>query len=150
MQGDRITNVLEDLVETLEDGRQGFELASDRLAKDGHDQLAARMAALSDQRSNLSVQLREIAIGHGIEIDGGGSAGGSLRRGWMTLTDALTGDDPHAVLTAAERGEDHAVKEYEKALQSEELGELEPVIAMQAEVVQATHDEVRALRDQHK
>jgi uncharacterized protein (TIGR02284 family) len=66
----------------------------------------------------------------------------------MTLKDALTGYDPHAVLAAAEMGEDHAVEEYEDALEEVDLGDdLRNLIARQAGDVQRVHDQVRNLRD---
>lgn len=141
--------ILEDLVVTLEDGREGFQKAAERLDDDGYPDLAMRMTQLSDQRARLSAELREIALTDGIDIEAEGSVGAAAHRGWMTLTDTLTGDDPHAVLSAAESGEDHAVTEFAKALESDELpNNWRPVIVAQAETVRSAHDEVRALRDQ--
>ena len=71
----------------------------------------------------------------------------TLHRGWMSLKDALTGSSPSGVLDAAEQGEDHAVKEYDKALGSELSPELRAVVERQSAEVRAAHDEVRSLRD---
>ncbi len=142
-------SVIEDLVETLEDGRKGFREAAEKLREDGHTQLAEQMSEFSDQRARFSNELRELARSAGEELDEEGSAAGALHRGWIDLKAALTGDDPHAILAAAEAGEDHAVDEYEDALEDDGLsGEFRDLVAKQAEQVRRTHDRVRALRDQ--
>ncbi len=142
-------NVIEDLVETLEDGRKGFSDAAEKLREGGHTQLAEQMMEFSDQRARFSNELREMARSAGAELDEEGSAAGALHRGWMDLKAALTGDDAHAILAAAETGEDHAVGEYDDALQEDGLsGQLRELIARQADEVRRAHDRVRDLRDQ--
>lgn len=142
-------NVIEDLVETLEDGRKGFSEAAEKLREGGHTQLAEQMMEFSDQRARFSNELREMARSAGAELDEEGSAAGALHRGWMDLKAALTGDDAHAILAAAETGEDHAVGEYDDALQEDGLsGRLRELIARQADEVRRAHDRVRDLRDQ--
>ncbi len=141
--------VLEDLIETLEDGRQGFTQAAEKLEDDGHPEIAAQMMGFSNQRAQFSNELRQLASSTGTEIEESGSVAGALHRGWMSLKDALTGDDPHAILSAAETGEDHAVSEYEDALADEALpSEFRDVVRKQAAEVRRAHDTVRALRDQ--
>lgn len=142
-------NVIEDLVETLEDGRKGFSDAAEKLREGGHTQVAEQMMEFSDQRARFSNELREMARSAGAELDEEGSAAGALHRGWMDLKAALTGDDAHAILAAAETGEDHAVGEYDDALKEDSLsGQLRELIARQADEVRRAHDRVRDLRDQ--
>jgi uncharacterized protein (TIGR02284 family) len=141
-------DVIEDLVETLEDGKEGFSRVAEKLREDGHGDLADKMTEFSEQRARFAGELRTYAANAGVEIDEEGSAGGALHRGWISVKDALTGDDPHAVLAAAEEGEDHAVEEYEDALEEEGLSDdLRDLISRQAADVKSAHDEVRNLRD---
>lgn len=147
METDNTAAVLEDLIETLEDGRKGFEQAADRIEDSDEPTLAIDLRRFAQQRTDFSVELRELAGAHGIEIDEEGSTGGALHRGWMTLKDALTGDDPRAVLAAAETGEDHAVSEYEDALAEDLPSDVRSVIERQAREVKTAHDRVKALRD---
>jgi uncharacterized protein (TIGR02284 family) len=142
--------ILADLVETLEDGREGFRQAAVKLADDGHPDLARAMSRFSEERARLSAELREAALARGVEIEADrGSSLGAVHRGWMALKDSLSGSDPHAVLAVAESGEDHAVDEYDRALSRPDLPEdLRPVIVDQAQRVRSAHDEVRDLRDQ--
>jgi uncharacterized protein (TIGR02284 family) len=135
-----------DLVETLEDGRRGFAKGADKLSETNRPELASTFRRLSDQRAQFSHQLRTMANAHGDQVDEDGSAAAALHRGWMSLKDALSGSDADGVLDAAEQGEDHAVKEYQKALAADISIELRAVIERQYVDVKAAHDEVRALR----
>jgi uncharacterized protein (TIGR02284 family) len=142
-------SLIKDLVETLEDGEKGFRQVSEKLAGEGQADLAGQMQEFSDQRSRFAAELRSFSkMNLGEEIEEDGSMAAALHRGWISLTDALTGDDPHAVLAAAEAGEDHAVSEYEDALGDEHLsGELRDIVSRQATEVRSAHDKVRSLRD---
>ena len=140
-------NVTASLMETLEDGRKGFEQAAERLRKDGNTELAATFERYSQQRADFYNVLQELAADYGDSIDESGTVAGAVHRGWLTLADALTGTDPKAVLSAAEQGEDHAVKQYEEALSSDLSAKLRSVVETQAGAVRAAHDDVRSLRN---
>ncbi len=71
---------------------------------------------------------------------------GSLHRGWLTLKDALAGSKPDGVLDAAEQGEDHAVREYEQALDEDISPELRAVVQRQYTEIRSAHDDVKTLR----
>lgn len=138
--------VTKDLIETLEDGRAGFAKGAEKL--DGSDtELAASFRRLSEQRASFLTELRELARSYGDHIEESGSVAATLHRGWMSLKDALTGSSPTGVLDAAEQGEDHAVKEYDKALGSDLSPELRAVVERQSAAVRTAHDEVRSLRN---
>jgi uncharacterized protein (TIGR02284 family) len=138
--------VLNDLIETLEDGRKGFAEGSEKLRKDGESELAGTFLDLSRQRERFSLELQHEARRHNITVEPDGSTLGALHRGWMTLKDALAGDNPDGVLDAAERGENHAMGEYRKALDSGDLhGPLRTIVERQAIQVEGAHDKVQAM-----
>lgn len=141
--------VLRDLMQILVDGERGFAKAADALADDGHTELASKMKDFAEQRQRLSMELQEAASDYATISDADGTTSGGLHRAWMGLTDALTGDDPHAVLAEAERGEDRAKATYEKVLKEDLPEDLKTIISRQAREVISAHDEVRDLRDQH-
>lgn len=142
------TTVLEDLNETLEDGREGFTQAANKLREDGHEQIAAKMMEFAAQREQLSRELATIASENGMNFESGnGTTAGALHRGWMSMKDALTGNDPHTILAAAERGEDHAVAQYREALNEDLPAPIRTVVNQQATAVKTAHDQVRDLRD---
>ncbi len=149
MQTDTTGAVLEDLIETLEDGRKGFEQAADSIADSDNPAIAIDLRRFAQQRAEFSVELREVAGRLGYEIEEEGSVAGALHRGWLSLKDAISGDDPKAVLEAAEEGEDHAVSEFEDALEKDLPADVRSVVERQAQAVRNAHDRVKSLRDSH-
>ena len=89
-----------------------------------------------------------VAMGHsyGDDVDESGSALAAPHRGWLTLKNALTGDEPSDVLDAAVQGEDHTVSEYEKALKEDLSDGFRTVVQRQHGEIVAARDEVKALQ----
>ena len=141
--------VAKDLIETLEDGKDGFAKGAEKLAADGSVDIAATFRELSAERARFAEELRELAEEYGDDIHESGSVAAAVHRGWMSLKDALSGDDPKGVLDVAEQGEDHAVKQFEKALTEDTSPGLRTVVERQLRDVRAAHDTVRSLRDAH-
>jgi len=139
--------VTKDLMQTLEDGRKGFAEAADKLAEDDAAGLAPRFREFSEQRAAMYAELDLLAAKYGDDLDEDSSVAAALHRGWMALKDAVAGSSPKGVLDAAEQGEDHAVKEYGKALEKDLSPELAEVVRRQLVQITATHDEVTRLRD---
>ncbi len=139
--------VTKDLIETLEDGKKGFEAAADKLADTNRSDLAPKFRELASQRAQFSADLERMAAAYGDDIDEDGSVLAAAHRGWMALKDALSGSDPDGVLDAAEQGEDHAVAEYKKALDADISADLRTTVQQQYTAIQAAHDEVKRQRD---
>ncbi|HXV71292.1 MAG TPA: PA2169 family four-helix-bundle protein [Acidimicrobiia bacterium] len=151
MDQTKTISVIENLLETVENGHKGFGEAAEKLDNDGNPSLAAEMRELSQQRLRMSNELKAIAASEGAPIENGnGTAAGAIHRTYMALRDALTGDDPHAVLAAAEQGEDHAKSEYERALDDDLPSSVRSVVQRQYGEIQTAHDRVRELRDATK
>lgn len=139
--------VAKDLVETLKDGQKGFAAAADKLKDSAHPEWATTMQRLQQQRASFAQEI--VALGHeyGDDVDESGSVLGSLHRGWLSLKDALGGDDPSGVLGAAVTGEDHTVTAYEDALKDDELsGGFRTVIQRQHGEIVAARAQVKGLQ----
>ena len=106
--------VIDDLIETLKDGQQGFREAAESV-KD--PQLKSLFHDYTQQRARFLIELRSKAQNPDErEHNVSGSAAGALHRGWINLKSALSKGDDHAILAECERGEDSAVDEYQNAL----------------------------------
>ena len=140
-------DVTKELVETLEDGRKGYEQSADKLKDSSSPEIAADMTRLADQRRQLSTELRQMAGSYGDTIDESGSATAAVHRGWIALKDALSGADPTAVLRAAVQGEDHAISEYEKALDKDLSPSLREVVSRQLGQIRSARNQVAAMAD---
>lgn len=124
-------------MEVLEDGKQGFDHAADKLAESNRADLAPMFREFSEQRAGFAAELTTMAAAYDDEIDEHGSVKGTIHRGWMAVKDALSGSDPDGILDAAEQGEDHAVDSYKKALDEDISPELKDVLRRQMGTVQA-------------
>ncbi len=139
--------VTKDLIQTLEDGKDGFAKSAEKLDKDGESALATTFRELGASRAAMADELQKIAAAYGDQIEESGSLAAKAHRGWLAVKDAIAGSDPDGVLDAAEQGEDHAVSEFEKALQSDISPEFKTVVQRQLNEVRSAHDQVKALRD---
>jgi uncharacterized protein (TIGR02284 family) len=106
---------------------------------------------ISQQRAVMAGELQKLARSLGEpEPEDSPSLAGTLHRGWINLKAAITSRDEAAVLAECERGEDTAVADFKKALDSEELPvQARSVVQAQFSSVKAAHDRVKALRDKY-
>ncbi len=141
---------IRNLIQILHDGQAGFQQAAVNVA---NPQLKDLFSRFSLQRAKFAGELESElrALGEKDYQNEGTTVSGALHRGWIDLKTAFARGDDHAVLAEAERGEDAAKKAYQDALVQENLPEpVLRVIVSQAAEIQATHDEVKALRDASK
>lgn len=140
--------VAKELVETLKDGRDGYASAAEKLRDSDTPETAAIFERFSQQRAAFVQDIVSMGHAYGDDVDESGTVAAAVHRGWIALKDALTGDDASTVVGAAVTGEDHAVSEYEKALDEDDLSpEFRALIQQQHASVVAARDEVKALQD---
>jgi uncharacterized protein (TIGR02284 family) len=139
-------DVAKELVETLKDGERGFASAAEKLRDSDRAEWASTLERFSEQRAGFRREILELGHAYDEDVDESGSAAAALHRGWIALKDALTGGDAGSVLGAAVTGEDHAVSEYEKALDRDLSPGFRDVVTRQHAAVVAARDEVKALQ----
>ena len=135
-----------ELVETLKDGELGYATAAEKLRDSDRPEWAATMQRLSEQRAGFWREIVDMGHEYGDDVDESGTVAAAVHRGWLSLKDAVTGDDPDAVLKAAETGEDHAVSEYEDAVKMDLSAGFREVVVRQQADVRAAREELRALQ----
>ena len=135
-----------ELVETLKDGERGFADAADKLRDGEHPEWATTLERFSEQRAGFWREIVDLGHAYGDDVDESGTVAAAVHRGWLSLKDAVTGDDPDAVLKAAETGEDHAVSEYEDAVKMDLSAGFREVVVRQQADVRAAREELRALQ----
>ena len=141
-------SVIDDLIETLKDGEQGFKEAADSV-KD--PELKSIFNEYSRQRSRFASELQRHAHNLGeTDPETSSSAAGALHRGWINLKSALTQGGDHAILAECERGEDSAVEEYQKAMNDDLTTPVSEIISRQYDEIKKAHDHIKALRDASK
>ena len=138
--------VAKDLVETLKDGERGFSSAAEKLRDSDSPEAASTLERLAEQRAAFARDIVSMGHDYGDDVDESGSVAAGLHRGWISLKDALTGDDAGSVLGAAVTGEDHAVSEYEKGLEKDLSAGFRELVTRQHASIVAARDEVKALQ----
>jgi uncharacterized protein (TIGR02284 family) len=139
-----IMSVIDDLVETLKDGQEGFKQAAEGV-KD--PQLKSIFSQYSQQRSRFATELQNQAQRLGKSESETSSAAGALHRAWINLKSAVTKGDDHAILAECERGEDSAVAEYKKAIDDGLSAPIRDVVSQQYSEIKKAHDHIKVLRD---
>jgi uncharacterized protein (TIGR02284 family) len=137
--------VLNSLIQTGKDAEQGFQMAATAIKE---PELARMLDGYASQRTRMIRDLQERVRLLRAEPEKHGSISAAAHRGWMNLKAAIASNETHAILAECERGEDLAVAAYGDALKQPDVdAQTRQLIQHQYELVQATHDRVRQLRD---
>jgi len=139
-------STINDLIETLKDGQEGFRQAAEAVED---PELKSLFHEYSLQRSRFAGELQSEALRLGeTRPEDSSSAAGAMHRTWINLKSAIAKRDNHAILAECERGEDSAVKEYKEAMEDEDLtAPVREIISRQYTEVKTAHDRVKQLRD---
>jgi len=144
---DDAVKVLNGLIEVSKDGEYGFkECAEHAKSPDIKSTLATR----SRDCASAAGELQRLVATYGGKPEEGGTAGGALHRGWVSVRAALTKKDDLAVLEEAERGEDSALKAYREASSKNLPIDAAAVVRKQLEGAQRNHDQIKSMRDRFK
>jgi uncharacterized protein (TIGR02284 family) len=144
--------ILNDLIEINNDRIIGYEKAIKEL-KDTDDDLKILFAGMIDESRQARMALGKEVQALGGEMESGTATtnSGKIYKAWMDVKAVFTGHDRKTVLNNCEFGEDAAQKAYDAALLSEELpAYLREMVSKQKHIFKASHDEIKALRDQEK
>ena len=148
MDNDKAISTLNDLIETLRDGQNGFKEAAEN-AK--NPDLKAFFNQVSLERAQMVGELQQEVRALGGDPENSGSTAAALHRTWMDIKGTLTGRDDQAILNECERGEDSAVHAYTDALKDQNLpANLRTLIERQFTGVKQVHDRIKQMRDAHR
>ena len=139
-----IRSTLNKLIETLKDGEEGFRSAAEKL-KD--TSIRSEFMSWANQRARFASEMQSAVSSLGGEASTSGSASGAIHRGWIGLKSALTGNDDHAIVAEAERGEDVAVGSFRDAMSKDLPTDIRTIVERQYRDIQTAHNQVRSLRD---
>ena len=138
-------SILNDLIETLKDGQEGFRVAAEDIK---NPELKTLFNKISLERSGFVGELQAEANRLGeSKPENTSSVAGALHRTWINLKSSLSRGDEYEVLVDCERGEDSAVDEYKKALEKELPHNIREIVERQFREVKSAHDTVKQLRD---
>ena len=144
MDRDDVIATLNDLIETSRDGEDGFRNCADNVK-------SPRLKIFFDEKAGRcregAVQLQNLVREMGGDPASSGSLTGTMHRFWVNIRGTITGMDDHAILDECERGEDAAMRSYEKALEQDLPGDVRRVVENQYREVKMNHDRVKEMRN---
>jgi uncharacterized protein (TIGR02284 family) len=135
---------LQDLLRVNIDSENGFRDAAEQVEDVSLRRIFRQFA---DERQNNTGELKQFVEFNGEKPVEDGSVLAAIHRSWMDLKAALSSNDAKAVLSEAERGEDHIKHMYEDVLTETAGSAVHDVLQHQYVKVKSAHDTVRDLRD---
>jgi len=140
----KTVSVLNDLIETCNDGVKGFRTAADSVTNPrAKTVFSARAAEIEEASHELAAEVRNL----GGDPQKSGTAAGAVHRSWLDLKAAVTGGDDEGILTECARGEDHAIKAYDSALKKDLPTQTRTMIEKQRSGAIANLDTVRQMKN---
>ena len=112
-----------------------------------HPEIASLFRSIATERNAQAAELQSIVRYAGKEAVTCGTPAGTFHNIWIDLRSAVSGNDSHAILAAAERGEDYINAAYENVLDRTYGFPLYATISQHSATVKASHDRIRVLRD---
>lgn len=147
MNHDDTIDLLNELIEVSKDGENGFHACAEQAESQA---LRAVLAQRADDCRAAVAELQSLVRSLGGKAETSGSTGGSLHRSWVAIKTKLSRADDLAVLEEVERGEDHALEAYRKALEHDLPSDVRVLVERQYNGVQRNHDQMRRLRDEQR
>jgi len=147
VDNDDVIDTLNDLLETSRDGEYGFNTSAEHATS---PELKTMLMRHAGECREGALELQALIKQLGGDTDEGGSIGGALHRGWVSVKGVLSGHSDLSMLEECERGEDAAVASYRKALKQNLPVSVRTVVERQAQGTQRNHDQIKAMRDSLK
>lgn len=141
---DNLITTLNDLIETCKDGEEGFKTCAEDMSS---PQLKQPFQARATECASAARELQELVVAHGGNPENSTSMSGTLHRRWIDIKSSITGKDDVSILNECERGEDVALKQYRKALETDLPTDVRVIVERQFHGVKQNHDMVKSLRD---
>jgi uncharacterized protein (TIGR02284 family) len=142
MTNEETISVLNDLIEVSKDGEREFHDCAEEVTD---PELLNFFTKTSQRCAEGAAMLQEQVRRLGGEPETEGSFSGAAHRMWVNLKSAVTGADKTSILKECERGEQHAVEAYEKALQEDLPSDVREMVEMQHNGVIANMERVHTL-----
>ena len=146
MHRDDTVKVLNDLVQTSEDGKMGFaEAAREATTPDLKNVFQQR----SIDCATAVIELQALVLSLGGTPQDSGTVAGAVHRGWAKVKTTV-GDANIGMLEEVESAEDKAKAVYAKALTAKLPQQVRSVVQRQHDGAVRNHDLIRDLRNSYK
>lgn len=146
MLSEDTVEVLNELIQTSEDGKKGFADAAETATK---PELKTMFRGRSADCGTAVIELQALVQSIGGTPKDSGTVAGAANRGWAKVKTAVS--DPNiGMLEEIERAEDKAKATYMKALDTKLPQQVRMVVQRQHDGAVRNHDLIRDLRNSYK
>jgi uncharacterized protein (TIGR02284 family) len=142
-KNDEVISILNSLIETNMDGKEGYKMAGDAVL---NPDVRTLFHMYSQQRAQFAAELNNEVLHHGGKPAESGHVSAALHRGWMNLKTAITGKNEAEIIDECERGEDAAMKAYQDALKKLLPSDLLSIVEEQYGQIRHSHETIRSLK----
>ncbi len=134
---------LNGLLEKNNDAVRGYQEAAEEVKNPSLKTFLDRNA---NTRQSFAHDLKQEVVSLGGDPEDDTSVSADIHRGWINLKTALSGNDEEAVLEECIRGEEAALKEYDKVMKDYEIPQgLRSKMQNQRDQIQQAHTELQSL-----
>ena len=146
-----VIDILNDLVRINIDRIRGYEKATEEIGGTFNGETKSLFADLAHQSALFKNELTSAVRRLDGEPAEDSTSSGKIYRLWMDVKAAFTAGSIKSVLDSCEFGEDAALKAYREALTQDVTWpeDVHALIVNQLELLQASHDKVKRLRNEY-
>ena len=137
-------DTLHDLIETCEDGKKGYQDASEHIE---NDELKTILYRLSQQRSLFEEELKNEVLHLGGDTDEKSSVTGTAHRVWINIKSGIRGNDTEAILKECKRGDKAAIEKYEEALKAELPDYIREKVSEQFNLIKGAYNQLTEFQE---
>jgi len=141
-------DALNDLIRVNNDRIAGYEKAIHEAKQEDND-LKILFASMVAESHRMKIALATEIQSLGARVSRGTTTEGKIYLVWRELKAVITGHNRHTILSNCEAVEDAAQKAYRIAMKNDLPGFIRDLLTLQMDTLQASHEEVRSLRDQY-
>lgn len=142
--GENISDVLRELTEFVNDGKEGYERAAEEST---NPDFVSYYSSLAQQRREFSNELNALIRQHGGDVETDTTLKGKLYRQWMDVRAAFTGRDERSIVDSNIYGEEWAQKAYDDALKTETLpDQIRQLISNQRQASQEAYNRLQQMK----
>lgn len=140
--------VLNDLIRVNNDRITGYEKAIHEAKQEDND-LKILFASMVAESHRMKIAIATEVQSLDARVSQGTTTEGKIYGVWRELKAIISGNNRHAILSNCEAVEDAAQKAYRIALRNHLPAFIRDLLTRQLDTLEASHEEVRSLRDQY-
>lgn len=143
MEKSKLRSALQDIIDTCNDGIEGYETAAGEIEDESIKTLFLR---LSQQRKGFIEELKNEALKLGIELESSGTAKGFFHRTWLATKSVFSSESEEKIIKEAMDGEKKAVEIYSNVYANQEVPKyIEDILKEQEHLIKVAIHQLNGL-----